>query len=595
MHPLLQMPWDAATILRKKKKIRRELMEKPQAVNLRIAVLGGSTTQDLVRILELFLLDIGICPTFYESEYGQWYEEACFDTLALAEFKPQIVYFHTSFANLPLPDTNADLETLAKDVFQRYCSAWQALSNRYGCTIIQNNFEEPYLRNFGNLDATQGLTAYVAKMNGLFADYAREHREFFLQDIHYLASVCGLASWHDREIYHLYKLVPGYEALPCLAHNLAMLIGAILGRSRKCLVLDLDNTLWGGVIGDDGLGGIQLGHETAAGEGYAEFQAYVKELSKRGVVLAVCSKNEDSIAKEGFTHPDSLLKVDDFASFQANWEPKTINLQRIAEELGLGLDSFVFLDDNPAERELVRQTLPEVAVPEVEGGHPASYIRNLEAAGYFEVATFTADDRKRAEQYAANRQRASLKAQFTSYDDFLDSLRMEAEIGSFKDIYLDRITQLTNKTNQFNLTTRRFTRAELEQAAAEDGAVTLYGRLTDKFGDNGLVSVVMGHREGSRLLIDLWLMSCRVLKRGLEYAMFDQLVIRSAAQGIKEIVGMYYPTAKNTMVKEFYGELGFHRDGKAEPDGERWIFRLDADHCEHKYHMKIAESEAENG
>ena len=320
MHPLLQMPWDAATILRKKKKIRRELMEKPQAVNLRIAVLGGSTTQDLVRILELFLLDIGICPTFYESEYGQWYEEACFDTLALAEFKPQIVYFHTSFANLPLPDTNADLETLAKDVFQRYCSAWQALSNRYGCTIIQNNFEEPYLRNFGNLDATQGLTAYVAKMNGLFADYAREHREFFLQDIHYLASVCGLASWHDREIYHLYKLVPGYEALPCLAHNLAMLIGAILGRSRKCLVLDLDNTLWGGVIGDDGLGGIQLGHETAAGEGYAEFQAYVKELSKRGVVLAVCSKNEDSIAKEGFTHPDSLLKVDDFASFQEQSE-----------------------------------------------------------------------------------------------------------------------------------------------------------------------------------------------------------------------------------------------------------------------------------
>ncbi|MBQ7498752.1 MAG: HAD family hydrolase [Selenomonas sp.] len=594
MHPLLQMPWETAEILRKKKRIRRELMEKQQAVDLRIAVLGGSTTRDLVRILELFLLDIGICPTFYEAEYGQWYEEACFDTLALTEFKPQIVYLHTSFADLPLPDTNADLDTLADDVLQRYSSAWRALSDRYGCTIIQNNFEEPYMRHFGNLDATQGLTAYIAKMNRLFADYAGGHGEFFLQDIHYLASACGLANWHDRELYHLYKLVPGYEAMPYLAHNLATLIGAILGRSRKCLVLDLDNTLWGGVIGDDGLGGIQLGHETAAGEGYSEFQSYVRELSERGVVLAVCSKNEESTAREGFTHPDSLLKAEDFASFQANWEPKTVNLQRIAEELGLGLDSFVFLDDNPAERELVRQTLPEVAVPEVDGGHPASYIRSLEAARYFELATFTADDRKRAVQYTANRQRATLKAQYASYDEFLDSLEMEAEIGPFKDIYLDRITQLTNKTNQFNLTTHRYTQAELKQAAEEDGAVTLYGRLTDKFGDNGLVSVVMGHREGNSLLIDLWLMSCRVLKRGLEYAMFEQLVQLSTAKGIQELVGLYYPTPKNMMVKDFYGELGFHRDGKAEPDGERWRFRLGIDRCEYVYHMKIKEREAGN-
>lgn len=594
MHPLLQVPWEAAKILRKKKSIRRELMEKRQSVNLRIAVLGGSTTKELVRMLDLFLLDMGIRPFFYESEYGQWYEEACFETSALAEFKPQLVYLHTTFADLTLPGANSDMASMAEEVFRRYRTAWQSLSDRYGCTIIQNNFEEPYLRRFGNLDATQGLTAYIAQINGLFAAYAREHGEFFLQDIHYLASACGLANWHDRELYHLYKLVPGYEALPFLAHNLAALIGSVLGRSRKCLVLDLDNTLWGGVIGDDGLGGIQLGHETAAGEGYAEFQAYVKRLSECGVVLAVCSKNEDSIAREGFTHPDSLLNVEDFASFQANWEPKTVNLQRIAEELGLGLDSFVFLDDNPAERELVRQTLPEVAVPEVEGGHPASYISSLEAARYFEMATFTADDRKRAAQYMENRKRATLKAQYASYDDFLDSLQMEAEIGPFKEIYLDRITQLTNKTNQFNLTTRRYTQAELKQAVAEDGAVTLYGRLTDKFGDNGLVSVVMGHREGDRLFLDLWLMSCRVLKRGLEYAMFDRLVQHAAAQGILELVGTYYPTPKNMMVKEFYGELGFHRDGRAEPDGERWIFHLEFDHCEHGYHIKVKESEADN-
>ena len=594
MHPLLQMPWDAATIMRKKRSIRRELMVKQQPVEVRIAVLGGSTTQDIVRILELFLLDMGIHPSFYESEYGQWYEEACFDTPALAEFNPQIVYLHTTFANLPLPEINSDINVLAEEEYQRYHSAWEALSGRYGCTIIQNNFEEPYLRYFGNLDAVQGVTAYVSKINGLFAAYAREHREFFLQDIHYLASACGLTKWHDRENYHLYKLVPGYEALPYLAHNLATLIGAVLGRSRKCLVLDLDNTLWGGVIGDDGLDGIQLGHETAAGEGYREFQAYVKNLSERGVVLAVCSKNGESIGREGFTHTDSLLKAEDFASFYANWEPKAINLQKIAQELGLGLDSFVFLDDNPAERDLVRQALPEVAVPEVEGGHPASYIRCVEEAMYFELAVFTADDQKRAAQYTANRQRATLQAQYTSYDDFLESLQMEAEIGPFKDIYLDRITQLTNKTNQFNLTTRRYTQAELKQAATENGAVTLYGRLKDKCGDNGLVSVIMGHREEHILVIDLWLMSCRVLKRGFEYAMFEQLVRLAAVQGIQEIAGIYYPTAKNKMVQEFYGELGFHREGKAEPDGERWIFHLGADRCAHGYHIAVIESEAGN-
>lgn len=587
MHPLLQMPWDTAMILRKKKSIKRELQEKQQTVNLRIAVLGGSTTQDVVRILELFLLDIGICPSFYESEYGQWYEEACFDTQALAEFKPQIIYLHTTFENLPLPGIDSDSESLADEVFQRYRTAWDNLSDRYGCTIIQNNFEEPYLRYFGNFDAVQGITAYIDKINGLFSAYAKEHKNIVLQDIHYLASVCGLANWHDRELYHLYKLVPGYDVLPYLAHNLAKLIGAILGRSRKCLVLDLDNTLWGGVIGDDGLGGIQLGHETAAGEGYAEFQAYVKNLSECGVVLAVCSKNNESIAKEGFTHPDSLLKVEDFASFQANWEPKTVNLQRIAQELNLGLDSFVFLDDNPVERELVRQVLPEVAVPEVEGGHPASYIRRLEEARYFERVTFTADDRKRAAQYKENSKRTALKNQCASYDDFLESLQMEAEIAPFKDVYLDRITQLTNKTNQFNLTTRRYTLTELKQAATDNGTVSLYGRLTDKFGDNGLVSVVMGHRDENRLLIDLWLMSCRVLKRGLEYAMFEQLVYHAEENGIQELVGFFYPTSKNSMVQEFYGDLGFHRDGKAEPNGERWIFVIGKDCCLHEHHIKI--------
>ena len=347
-----------------------------------------------------------------------------------------------------------------------------------------------------------------------------------------------------------------------------------MGKNKKCLVLDLDNTLWGGIIGDDGMENIEIGHETPTAEAYTAFQQYVLGLKARGIILAVCSKNEEDVAKTGFDHPDSVLHVDDFVSFRANWEPKNRNIQAIAEEINIGTDSLVFIDDNPAERQIVRDTMPEVAVPEVDPVDVFSYIRVIEGAGYFEPVTISEDDRKRNASYMENKQRRELAGAMESYDDFLKSLQMEAEIAPFRPMYFDRIAQLTNKSNQFNLTTRRYTRADIEQMANEPQYITLYGRLTDKFGDNGLVSVVIGEKMGDALHIHLWLMSCRVLKRGMEQMMLDALAECAAADGCKELIGYYYKTAKNKMVADLYATFGFE---KITQEGDDTVWKLSLD------------------
>ncbi len=560
MHPKLQIPLDAETIVRKCRKIKRELENAPVTAEIRIAILGGSTTEQLKNILELFLRDKGIKANFYESEYNKWYEDACFDDSGLTEFNPELVYFHVSFADFYNHYFNSsDSENAVVDFSKKLERAWNKLNQRFSCSIIQNNLEEPFYSWYGNLDFAKndGLSHSVAVLNTFIAQYANSHENFYVQDIHRLSAQIGLSKWYDREAYHLYKLALSYNCIPYLAYNLASMIGALLGKSKKCLVLDLDNTLWGGIIGDDGADGIQIGHETAEGEQFYEFQEYVLSLKKRGVLLAVCSKNDLEVAKKGFGLPDSLLKYDDFTAFIANWEPKSINIKRIASEIGIGIDSLVFIDDNPMERNLVREAVPEVTVPEVLEGQPWSYIQALEDGRYFEQLVVSQDDLKRNQSYIENKKRNDLEQEYEHYDDFLKNLGMEAEIKPFADVYLDRITQLTNKSNQFNLTTKRYSRAEIEDVAKDDNFITLYGRLKDKFGDNGLVSVVIGSIKDACLTIDLWLMSCRVLRRGFEYAMFSELLRLCKEKGIKEVYGNYYKTAKNSMVKGFYKDLGF--------------------------------------
>ena len=371
------------------------------------------------------------------------------------------------------------------------------------------------------------------------------------------------------------------QYIPLLCHSVANIIKSIFGKNKKGVVLDLDNTLWGGVIGDDGPEGIELGNETPTGMAYTAFQSYLKELSGMGVLLNVCSKNEEAAAKAGFERADSVLKADDFLCFKANWEPKSRNIDAIAGEINILPDSLVFLDDNPAEREIVRQELPTVTVPELAA--PEEYARVLDRGGWFEATAVSADDRRRGEMYRQNLQRAAARQSFGNYEDYLRSLEMRCELGPFDTPHAERITQLINKTNQFNLTTRRYTAAEVEALMNDPACVTLYGRLLDKFGDNGIVSVVIGKVNGDTLDIDLWLMSCRVLKRDMEYAMLDNLCDRAKQRGLKTVKGYYYPTAKNKMVKELYGDFGFTKVSEDADGNTVWELSLSGYEPKNKY------------
>ncbi len=552
----------AEYFLQKRKRLRRELSGNPHLKPIRIAVLGGTTTNELVDILELLLLAEGFSPTFYQSEYNKFYEDAVLEPEKIKAFHPDLVYIHTHYRNVHTLPAVACTETEFQDnigfELARFQQIWTSLEEGVGCQVIQNNFEQPPFPTLGNLDATAygGQTRYFAELNLQFAKAASHNRKLLIHDLNSLAGYVGLKHWFDWPRWFSYKILTTPEANLAMAKSLAAMIGVLMGKTKKCLVLDLDNTLWGGVIGDDGPDKIQIGRETAVAEAYTAFQQYCLSLRERGILLAVCSKNNEDIAKEGFAHPDSILKLEHFSAFRANWEPKHENIKAIAEELNLGLDSFVFVDDNPAERAIVAAQLPMVTVPDI-GGEVALYPSLIQSGRYFETVSLSKEDLLRADTYTANAARTLRKAKFLNYGEYLDSLQMVAEIEPLQPVYLERATQLINKSNQFNLTTRRYTFAEVERVSLDPGFIALYGKLTDVFGDNGLVSVVIGRCEGEELHIDLWIMSCRVLKRDMELAMLDTLVEYARLSGVERVVGYYSQTAKNAMVKDHYAKLGF--------------------------------------
>lgn len=576
----LEYPFDPEWILKKKKALKRELLQNTQQTFLekKIAILGGSTTRDIRDILELFLLNYGIRPCFYESEYNQYYADGMFPNPALEEFHPDILYIHTSNRNIEQYPSLEDDRTLVTQKLQaeyeRFQALWEHLHAVYGCPVIQNNFEPPLYRLLGNRDASdhRGRWNYIQRLNQMFYEYADTHQDFYIHDICYEAADYGLERWSDPFYWNMYKYAMCVPAIPYTAFQLARIIKSIFGRNKKVLNLDLDNTLWGGVIGDDGPENIEIGQETSLGQTYAEFQDYLKQHKKLGVLLSVNSKNNEETALSGLERADSVLKREDFVAFRANWELKSHNLYATAEELKLLPESFVFVDDNPAEREIVRQEVPGAAVPEIT--KVEEYIRVLDRSGFFEVTNFSEDDLKRNEMYLANEQRNRMQKNFSDYGDYLRSLEMKAQIGAFDPAYFSRIAQLTNKSNQFNLTTHRYSQSEIEQIAADPQYLTLCGRLEDKFGDNGVVSIVIGRKEKDVLQIELWLMSCRVLKRDMEYAMMDTLVKQCRDCGIRQIYGYFYPTAKNAMVKDFYALQGFEKLEEDVDENAKWSFRI---------------------
>lgn len=549
-------------LLQKRKRLRRELLEREGLQSLRIAVLGGVTTNELVDLLELHLLDAGFAPVFYQSEYGRYYEEAVLDSNALLQFSPDLVYIHTTSLNAQaLPDigsTRHDLADAVASELARFTRIWQALEQKLPAQILQNNFELPAHAVLGNLDAVQpgGASRFFLELNAAFAEAAAHNPRLLLVDMLRLSATVGLEQWYDCNRYFSYKLLHTPRAHVAIARSLTSMVCALYGRSKKVLVLDLDNTLWGGVIGDDGIDKIQIGRETPVAEAFAAFQEYCLSLQRRGVLLAVCSKNNEETARSGFEHPDSVLKLEHFSAFKANWEPKHENILAIARELNLGVDSFVFVDDNPAERLIVSSQIPSIAVPDV-GDDVSRYADHLEQGRYFEAISMSQEDLGRAALYRENAERTTLEGQFSSYGEYLESLDMVAEIDRFKPVYIERIAQLTNKTNQFNLTTRRYTLAEIEAVLDDPHAIGIYGRLMDRFGDNGLISIVLGYRQDDLLRLDLWLMSCRVLKREMELAMLDVLIRYAQAIGATALLGEYIPTRKNGMVAKHYEDLGF--------------------------------------
>lgn len=558
----LEYPFDYEYLNRKKKLLKRELEKQNiKFLEKRIAILGGSTTNEIKLNLELFLLKEGIKPIFYESEYNKYYEDALFGQ-ELIDFNPEIIYIHTTIKNIEkfpsLTISKEENQDILENEIKKLKSIWKSLFSKFSCVIIQNNFELPQYRLTGNssvyLDG--GNIKFINNINNSLVKATKEYKNLYINDINYLSSLIGLEKWYDNSLWFNYKYALSFEAIPYLSHSIASIIKGIYGKNKKAIAVDLDNTLWGGVIGDDGIAGIKIGKDNPIGEAHIEFQKYLKQLKELGIVLTIASKNDEENAIEGLEYNNMLLHKNDFLVVKANWEPKPNNILESANEINIGVDSFVFLDDNPVERELVKSQLSGIAVPNIDN-KVENFQNIIDRNNYFEFLSVSEEDLQRLKYYEDNQSREKEKLNYTNYQEYLKSLNMLAEIQEAKDIYLERIHQLINKTNQFNLTTKRYTKAEVEKVYNDENSILLYGRLQDKFGDNGLVSIIIGKKEDKILNIPLWIMSCRVLKRDMEKAMLDCLVKISKEKGIEKIVGQFIPSAKNSMVKKHYEELGF--------------------------------------
>ncbi|MGV7217912.1 HAD-IIIC family phosphatase [Bradyrhizobium sp. UFLA05-112] len=551
-------------------------------VPFRLGLIGNGTLDLIVPVLVATAARHGFALECITGAYDQFLQDALTPESTMNKARPDAVLValdHRGLALQPSPG-NEQLANESIDAAIGLLDSIRAgISRNCGAPCIVQTLAPPPEGLFGSFDRALTGTArnLVDRVNQRISQSVLQSTDMLL-DVAGMAETVGLADWHSPALWNLAKLPFADAFVPLYAEQVGRIMEAMRGKSRRCLVLDLDNTIWGGVIGDDGMEGIQIAQGDATGEAHLSVQQLALALRARGIVLAVSSKNTDSVARRPFKeHPDMLLKEEHIAVFQANWNDKATNIRAIAKELALGLDSFVFLDDNPVERELIRQELPEVAVPELESD-PATYARTLAAAGYFEAINFSEEDRARAEMYQANARRLSLQGQTVDLQSYLRSLEMRIVFGSFNRTTRARLTQLINKSNQFNLTTRRYTESQVEQLETDPAAMTLHARLIDKFGDNGLICVVICRATGfARWTIDSWLMSCRVLGRGVEQAVLAEIVRRARAAGIETLEGHYVPTDRNEMVREHYGKLGFMRIDDGSDASSRWELGTDVE------------------
>jgi FkbH-like protein len=573
---------------------RLDLKEAPGFAPIRLAILASSTVDHLPPAIRVAGLRRRLLIEVHCGAYGQYRQDLLDAESALHRFGPQAALFSLSareaIASVPLTATAAEVDSTIGRFIAELRSLWRRAREIGAATVIQQTFIDVSEPLFGGYDrmVPGAPGAVVARLNDRLCEAAAEDGALLL-DIARASQRDGIDAWFDVGRWLQGKLEIAPQAAPFYGDLAARILAAQRGLSKKCLVLDLDNTLWGGVIGDDGLDGIVLGEGSAAGEAHLALQHYAKQLKERGIILAVCSKNDANIAEGAFRdHPEMVLRRADIAAFQANWDDKAQNLKAIAAKLNIGVDSLVFVDDNPIERARIRQSLPMVAVPEMPED-PAHYVRCLADAGYFEAVTFTADDRNRAEQYAANAEREALLGSAESMDEFLRGLKMTAVYGPFTAVDHARVVQLINKTNQFNTTTRRYASEEITQIMDDPDSLTLQFRLLDRVGDNGLVSTMILRptaADDDVLEIENWVMSCRVFGRELEFESMNIAVEAARERGVRALVADYIPTAKNDVISKLYPSLGFTEvDRPATANGAtRW--RLDfADYVTRNTHI----------
>jgi FkbH-like protein len=528
----------------------------------RLGMIGNGTLDLLSPLLVASAARHGLALDCIQADYGLTTQEALDPNGRVNAARPDAVLLAIDYRGLGLrfeATTPAAEQAEIDNAVAQLDTIRSGVRANSGAICILQTLAPPPETLFGSFDwLVPGMPRRVIEgLNRAIADRIAGTEDLVL-DVASLAETVGLATWHSPAQWNLAKLPFADICLPIYADHVARLLAALRGRSRKCLILDLDNTLWGGVIGDDGLEGIKIAQGDATGEAHLSVHQMALALRRRGIVLAASSKNDDAIARKPFReHPEMLLKEDDFAVFQANWNDKATNIKAIAEELSLGLDAMVFLDDNPMERDLVRRMLPQVAVPELPGD-PAWYARTLAAAGYFESVAFSEEDRQRAEMYQSNARRVALQNQAGDLDTYLASLQMEISFAPFDRTGRARIGQLINKSNQFNLTTRRYTEADLTVLEEDPAVFTLQVRLADKFGDNGMISVVICRPNGpASWEIDTWLMSCRVLGRKVEVMVLREILRQARIAGMTQIHGVYRPTVRNALVRDHYDKLGF--------------------------------------
>ena len=527
----------------------------------RFALLGDCATQLLATAIRGYALEMNLPLRVFEADYDQIDAQLMDTGSEFYAFAPETVLLYRCteklyerFVRTPLDARAAFAET----EIEKIRAEWARVQHGTKADILFFAFLPMDDGVFGSYALREGsaFPYQLLKLNYLLAEAAREAGNVRLIDLEPIRAHMGYDAFHDPKLYAIAKMPISTQALSAVASRVVDAILARKGRFHKCAIVDLDNTLWGGVIGDDGLEGIQIG-ELGQGHAFTEFQTWLKELKNRGVMLAVCSKNDEANAKEPFLrHPEMVLKLDDFSAFVANWEDKASNIRRIQKELNIGLDSMVFFDDNPFERNLVRTMLPEVEVPELPED-PAEYTAFARMQNLFDTNSYSDEDRVRTERYLAEKSRTELSAGIDNYDDYLKALGMKAVCAPFDAFHIPRIAQLTQRSNQFNLRTVRYSEQEIEEIAANPRYITRYYTLRDRFGEHGLIAVVILEKRENKLFVNEWLMSCRVLKRGMEQFIADSILRAAREAGVARVVGEYIPTPKNAMVKDLYASMGF--------------------------------------